>query len=533
MTISFTEGQTAAVRPGVGTPLFELRSITKEFPNVRALDKVSLDVYAGEVVALIGENGAGKSTLLRILNGDYQPDSGEILFNGQPARIASPSDAHRMGVRVIYQEPEIIPSLSVAENLYIGELPRRFARFVDWPRLYQEVRAQLARLGFENEINPHSLAEKLSPAQRQLIEILRALKAGVQVLALDEPTSSLSDEEASRLFAIVKRLKQTGVGIVYVTHRLREILHLADRVAILRDGQLVATKPASDTNETEMMSLMVGRPLSNLFNRHSHVTSEVVLKVEGLTTSRIKNISFDLRKGEVLGFAGLIGAGRTDVAKALFGAEPITAGTVEIDGKPVRIRNPRDAMNAGIGYTPEDRKGEALLKILSVRENISLAMLRELSTLHFVNLSKERQIAGDVVQKLSVKTPSIAQEMGKLSGGNQQKVILGRWLSRLPKVLILDEPTRGIDVGAKAEIYQLIDSLAERGYGVLFISSELPEVLGVSDRIIVMQAGRITGELQTSEASEEIVLNLAIADHLTKLQEQSARKNIVEQDSLR
>ncbi len=500
------------------TPLFELCTITKEFPNVRALDNVSLEVYAGEILALIGENGAGKSTLLRILNGDYQPDSGEVRFAGQALKFASPSDAHRVGVRVIYQEPEIVTGLSVAENLFIGELPRRFGRLVDWRRLYREAEAQLDQLGFANDISVDSLAEKLSPAHRQLVEILRALKSGVKVLALDEPTSSLSDEEAMRLFEVVRRLKSSGVAIIYVSHRLREILHLADRVLILRDGQMVTTKPVKETNETEMMSLMVGRPLSNIFNHRSYVRPEVVLRVEGLTTPRLNNISFELHAGEVLGFAGLVGAGRTDVAKALFGAAPITAGKIEVEGAEIKIRRPRDAMRAGIGYTPEDRKGEALLKVLSVRENVSLAMLRELSRMRFVNSRRENRLTTDIVEKLNVKTPSLRQEVGKLSGGNQQKVVLGRWLMRSPKVLILDEPTRGIDVGAKAEIYQLIASLAERGFGVLFISSELPEILGISDRIIVMQGGRITGEMPAAFATEEAILKLAMDDHLTSVQ---------------
>ena len=344
---------------------------------------------------------------------------------------------------------------------------------------------------------------------------LRAIKSGVKVLALDEPTSSLSDEEATRLFAIIERLKAQGVGLIYVSHRLREILGLADRVAILRDGQHVATKPARDTNETEIMSLMVGRPLSNLFNRKPHAQEAVVLRVRGLTAPRIHDISFEVRRGEVVGFAGLIGAGRTDLARALFGAVPIQSGTIEVDGKLVTIRKPRDAMRAGIGYTPEERKAEALFRVLSVRENASVAMLRELSTLRFVNRRKEHALAENVVRTLNVKTPNIAQEIGKLSGGNQQKVVLGRWLARSPKLLILDEPTRGIDVGAKAEIYQLIDNLAERGYGVIFISSELAEVLGVSDRILVMQAGRIAGELAREDATEEKLLNLAMSDHLT------------------
>lgn len=499
------------------TALIELKSISKEFPNVRALNDVSLAVYPGEILALIGENGAGKSTSLRILNGDYQPDSGEIHFNGQPVRFHSPRDAHKMGIRVIYQEPEIIPDLSVAENLYINELPKRLGRFINWEKLYIDAREQLAKLGFSEEDIPLSAkAGTLSPAQKQLVEILRAMKDGVRVLALDEPTSSLSEEETNRLFDLVRRFKEQGLGIIYISHRLREIVQLTDRVAILRDGEMVTVQPTAALSEQEMMSLMVGRPLNNLFSQGSYVQDEVVLRVQGLSNTKLKNVSFELRRGEVLGIAGLIGAGRTILGKTLFGAIAATSGNIEIEGKPVRIKNPHDAMRVGICYTPEDRKGEALLKVLSVRENTSLVILRRIRFLRFINTRKEHEIVSEMVEKLRVKTPSLEQLVSKLSGGNQQKVVLARWLARSPKVLILDEPTRGIDVGAKAEIYALVNELAAQGLGVIVISSELPEVLGMSDRILVMHEGRITGELSQQDATEESVLQLAMADHLTQ-----------------
>jgi L-arabinose transport system ATP-binding protein len=366
-------------------------------------------------------------------------------------------------------------------------------------------------------ISARDIADKLTPAQRQVVEIMRAIKAGVRVLALDEPTSSLSDKEANLLFEIVRRLRLEGVAIIYVSHRLHEILMLADRVAVLRDGQLVAVKHAQDTNEVELMSLMVGRPLSHLFERTSHVQSEVALRVEGLNTATLHNITFEVRRGEVVGFAGLVGAGRTDVAKALFGAMPSLSGRVEVEGQEVKIRSPQDAMNVGIGFAPEERKAEALFQVMTVRENASIAILRQITRLRFVRRREEMNTVSALTDRLRVKTPSLQQEIRKLSGGNQQKVVLARWLARQPKVLILDEPTRGIDVGAKAEIYRLIDQLAAEGIGIIFISSELPEILGVSDRIIVMQGGQITGELLAAEATAQAVLSLAMAANLSEV----------------
>lgn len=497
-------------------PVLELTGISKAFPNVRALDNVSLSFYPGEILALIGENGAGKSTLLKILSGDYQPDAGQIVYNGQPVRFSSPAEARRHDVRVIYQEPEIVTTVSVAENLFLGALPRRFGRWIDWGHLYEQADAQIASLGFQHEIRARDPADRLSAAQRQLVEILRALKAGVRVLALDEPTSSLSDKEANQLFEIVRRLRAEGVAIIYVSHRLHEILMLADRVAVLRDGQLVGIKPAADTNEIEMMSLMVGRPLSRLFDRTSHVQPDVVLRVDGLNTPVLRDISFEVRRGEVVGFAGLVGAGRTDVARAVFGAAPIQSGRIEVDGQPVSIRSPQDAMAVGLGFAPEERKAEALFGIMNVRENASIAILNQITRFRFVRRREENQLVSALTDQLKVKTPSLEQEIRKLSGGNQQKVVLARWLARSPKVLILDEPTRGIDVGAKAEIYRLIDQLASQGIGVVLISSELPEILGVSDRIIVMQGGRITGELAASTATQQDIMSLAMTDNLSE-----------------
>jgi L-arabinose transport system ATP-binding protein len=358
------------------------------------------------------------------------------------------------------------------------------------------------------------MGDQLSSAQRQLVEIMRALKSGIRVLALDEPTSSLSDEEVERLFALVRRLRDEGVAIIYVSHRIREILRLCDRVAILRDGRLIAVRPAAELTDAEIVRLMVGRELSDVFLRRPAGTEREVLRVEDLRSNWHAGVSFHVNAGEVVGFAGLVGAGRTELAKVVFGELPKSSGRVILDGREVTIRRPDDAIAKGIGFAPEDRKREGLILIRSVLENASMAILRQVTRFHFVRSRMERRIASSYVERLRVRTPSLDQEVGKLSGGNQQKVVLARWLAAKPKVLILDEPTRGIDVGSKAEIYHLVDELANEGLGIVFISSELPEILGLSDRIYVMQSGRITGELSAAEANEEAVLGLAMADHL-------------------
>ena len=497
-------------RPGI----LEIRGLSKAFPNVQALHDVSLDVRAGEILAFMGENGAGKSTLLKILNGDYRPDDGTMTLDGKQLRFASPRDARRGGVRVIYQEPEIIPGVDVAENIYAGELPHR-GPFIDRARLDALVADDLRRYGFENVLPTNLMGDQLSAAQRQLVEIARALKSRVRVLALDEPTSSLTDEEVDHLFALVRRLRDEGVAIIYVSHRINEILRIADRVAVLRDGRLVAVRPSSELSEGEIVRLMVGRPLTDVFERRRPPAGDVVLRVTGLTSDWHRGIDFEVRAGEVVGFAGLVGAGRTELAKVIFGELPRTGGAIEVDGKAVTINKPSDAIAHGIGYTPEDRKREGLILIRSVLENASMVILRRMTRFRFVKRRTERRVVGEYVARLRVRTPSLDQEVGKLSGGNQQKVVLARWLAARPRVLMLDEPTRGIDVGAKAEIYRLVDELANEGLGIVLISSELAEILGLCDRIYVMQSGRITGELSGAEATEEKVLALGVVGHLS------------------
>ena len=515
--------EASAPPPDSGGPsgTLEIRGMTKSFPNVQALQDVSIDVRPGEILALMGENGAGKSTLLKILSGDYQPDEGTMTRDGEQLSFGSPRDAIRAGIRVIYQEPEIIPGVDVAENIYAGELPTR-GPFVDRKQMDKLVAADLKRYGFEGVLPTNLMGDMLSSAQRQVVEIMRALKSGVRLLALDEPTSSLTDEEVERLFRLVRRLRDEGVAIIYVSHRIHEILRLAARVAVMRDGKLVAVREASDLSETEIVRLMVGRELTDVFKRRPAIQDRVVLRAEGIHSDWHKGIDFEIRAGEVVGFAGLVGAGRTELAKVVFGELPRSAGRVWIDGKEAAINSPSSAIRHGIGFAPEDRKREGLILIRSVIENATMVIIKRLTRFGFVNRRLERRIGQEYVTRLAVKTPSLDQEVGKLSGGNQQKVVLARWLAAKPRVLILDEPTRGIDVGAKAEIYRLIDELANEGLAIMFISSELTEILGLSDRIYVMQNGRITGELEGGpDVTEEQVLALAMVDHLTMTAEQA------------
>ncbi|MFC1414748.1 sugar ABC transporter ATP-binding protein [Streptacidiphilus sp. N1-12] len=503
-------GPTRAGTPPTASRL-RAEQISKSFGPVHALSEVSLDVRAGEVLALMGENGAGKSTLLRVLSGDHQPDRGRLVLDGAPVAFHSPHEAQRAGLRVIQQEPEIVPHVSVAENIYLGALPRR-ARVVDQRALFAQVDRDLERYGFADVLDPRMLGSALSPAQRQLVEILRALVGDVRVIAFDEPTSSLADHEVEALFGLIRRLRDDGVAVVYVSHRMPEIFAIADRVAVLRDGRYVGDRPVAQTDHTELVRMMVGRDLADMFVRQPREPGEVVLSVRDLVTEDVHGVSLDLRAGEVVGLGGLIGAGRSELAQALVGAVPVHGGGIEMEGKPLRLRGPGDALRAGIGLAPEERKAQALLLRRTIRDNISLAVLGRLTRWHVVRRAAEREIALRHVEQLSIRTHSIEQEVSTLSGGNQQKVVLARWLARRPKVLILDEPTRGVDVGAKAEIYAIINDLAAQGMALLVISSELPELLGLSDRIVVMRGGRVTGEVTQAQATEERVLALAMAE---------------------
>jgi L-arabinose transport system ATP-binding protein len=497
---------------GNGSNALELQHISKHFAGVNALSDVSVTLRPGEVTAIVGENGAGKSTLLRILGGDYNPDGGQVVLDGAPLRLRSPRDANRRGIRIIPQEPEIVPDVSVAENVYIGTLPRRGPRLLDGGSLSRQVTEDIRRLGFEQVLDAQTLGRQLSPAGRQLVEVLRALHGKARVVAFDEPTSSLTDHEVDLLFRLIKRLREDGLAIAYVSHRLNEVFEITDRIVVLRDGKFVAERPTAQATEAELVRLMVGRDLSAVFERDPVRGGRPMLEVRDVTTDDVADINLTVHAGEVVALAGLVGAGRSELARAIVGDLPLRSGQILVDGTLVRSRQPKDTIRAGIGFAPEERKADALFMERTVRDNISLVVLNQLRRFHFVRGAAERALARQFTERLRVRTPSLEQVVKNLSGGNQQKVVLARWLARRPKVLILDEPTRGIDVGAKAEIYRIIADLAHDGIALLVISSELPEVLGLADRIIVIKDGRIAGEMSRADATEEKILSLAISE---------------------
>jgi rhamnose transport system ATP-binding protein len=490
-------------------PIFAARQISKSFGGVHALQDVHFEIYPGEVHALLGENGAGKSTLIKIITGVYQPDLGELFLEGQPIRFAGTREAQAHGIAAIYQEPSLFPDLDIAENILVGRQPmRRWG--VDWKRMYQEAGALLRRLGLA--LDPRTKARELSVAQQQVVEIARALSIDAKVLIMDEPTSSLTLGEVEELFGIVRQLRAAGTAIVFISHRLEELFALADRVTTLRDGAYVGTRAMADVTSDDLIRMMVGRTLGELFPKQAVEPGEVVLEVAGLgVEGSFWDVSFELRRGEILGMAGLIGAGRTNVARALFGTEPATAGTIRLDGKAVAIASPDEAMALGIGYVPEDRKEHGLILNMRIAENITLPVLSRFATGGWLDSQRELAAAAAAASKLEVKMTSVDQPAGQLSGGNQQKVVLAKWLDTQPRVLILDEPTRGIDVGTKAAVHHLMSSLAAQGMAILLISSELPEVLGMSDRILVMREGRVTGRFSRAEASQEKLMAAATA----------------------
>jgi L-arabinose transport system ATP-binding protein len=512
MTDATQAHATPATPSQPGRPVLEMTGIEKHFAGVHALRDVALTARAGEVLALMGENGAGKSTLLRIMSGTHQPDAGRIMLDGKPVRFSGPAAARRAGVRVVAQEPEIIRDVSVAENVHAGALPSRGGRF-DRAGLRARVAADLARYGFADVIDPAQPGGTLSPAQRQIVEILRALSGQARVIAFDEPTSSLSDHEVVSLFRLIGQLTADGIAVIYVSHRMNEIFRIATRVRVLRDGGVIGERLASETSDTELVRMMVGRDLTSMFHHTPRSPGRVVLGLRGVTTEDVRDISLDVHAGEVVVLAGLVGAGRTELAHAIIGDVRLTGGEIRVEDVPIAMASPRDAIRAGLCLAPEERKAQALLMKRSVRDNISLAVLGRLASLGVIRRGEERRLAHRYVDEMRVRTPSIEQEIAKLSGGNQQKVVLARWLARQSKLLILDEPTRGVDVGAKADIYAIIDRLARRGVAVLVISSELPEVLGLADRIVVMRGGRVAGTLARAEATEERILSLAILEH--------------------
>lgn len=492
-------------------PLIVVRNLSKAFPGVQALRDVQMDLYPGEVHTLVGENGAGKSTLMKILSGVYQRDSGEILINGKPAEIPNPRAAQKLGISIIHQELNLMNHLTAAQNIFIGREPRRAGGFVlDEKRLNEKARELFAMLRMD--FDPQVKVGDLTIAKQQMVEIVKALSFDSRVLIMDEPTAALNEAEVEELFDIIRQLRARGVGIIYISHRMDELFRISDRITVLRDGQYIGTFKASETSLDQIIPLMVGRKIDETARRiPGKAPGEVVLEVKNLRRGRvIKNVSFTVRKGEILGFAGLMGAGRTEVARAVFGADPVDGGEILVRGKPVHIHRPQDAVAHGIGYLSEDRKRYGLATGMSVLDNICMTHMPAFANpLGVLRARKMQSEAESQVRTLSIKTPSLLQKVKFLSGGNQQKVVVAKWLVRNCDVLFFDEPTRGIDVGAKQEIYSLLNELASQGKAIVMISSELPEILRMSDRIIVMCEGRITGELEGASATEEEVMRLA------------------------
>jgi rhamnose transport system ATP-binding protein len=485
----------------------ELRDVHKSFGGVRALRGVDLVLRRGEVHALVGENGAGKSTLVRILGGVYQAEQGEVLTGGEAVHLHGPADARARGIAVIYQEPTLFPDLDVAENIYMGRQPRNRLG-IDWRAMYREVDELLT--SFDVAMDARTPVQGLSVADQQLVEIAKALSLDAQVVVMDEPTAALSSREIEQLFGIVRGLRERGVSVLFISHRLEEVFELADVVTVLRDGEHVITAPAAELDASKLIRHMVGRELGELFPKEAAEIGEPLLEVRGLTSQGVfRDISFTLRRGEILGLAGLVGAGRTEVARALFGIDPLDAGEVLLNGKPATIKSPSDAVAAGMAFVPEDRQHQGLVLEMAIEQNTTLPILRRLTRLGLIQRRRERDVARKYADRLQVKAAGLDQPATALSGGNQQKVVLAKWLATDPAILILDEPTRGIDIGTKAEVHRIISRLAGQGLAILLISSELPEVLAMADRVLVMHEGRLTAEFSHEEADQERIMHAA------------------------
>ncbi|HLQ63605.1 MAG TPA: sugar ABC transporter ATP-binding protein [bacterium] len=486
-------------------PLLQMQGIDKSFPGVQALHDVALQVRGGEVHALVGENGAGKSTLMRILGGVHQRDRGEILWHGRPLEIRSPLEARAHGISIIHQELNQVPGLSVAENIFLGREPRRALGWVDWTQMRVRATRLLADLGLS--IDPRRRLGTLTVAEQQLVEIAKALSSDAELVIMDEPTAALTSEETQRLFGFIRDLRARGVAIIYITHRLEEVFSIADRVTVLRDGQYVSTSAVGDINLDELIRLMVGRRLTEKFPKETFAPGEPVLEVRGLTRAGVfEDVSFVVHHGEILGIAGLIGSGKTEVAHAVFGADPIDRGEIYLDGRQVAIPSPAVAIALGIGLVTEDRKRLGLILQMSVRDNITLPVIRTLAPAAFIRRRREQALVAQAIRDLHMAVTSPEQLARNLSGGTQQKAVVAKWLQTHARVLLLAEPTRGIDVGAKVEMYRLMVDLARRGVGIVMISSEMPEILGMSDRILVMHDGRITAEFSRERATQEAIL---------------------------
>ncbi|WP_054311631.1 sugar ABC transporter ATP-binding protein [Mesorhizobium sp. 1M-11] len=494
----------------MATPTLEMRGIDKRFPGVIALENVDLVLQPGKVHALMGENGAGKSTLIKIMAGVYEKDAGAIRIQGREADIKSPRDSLRQGIKVVFQEIALISEFTVAENIFLEGYPTGRGGGIDWKKIRADSAALFKRIGFD--VDPSARTGSLPVSQQQMVEIARALAHEAKVVVMDEPTSSLTPNEVALLFTVIRRLTTLGIAVVYVSHKLDEVFEIADTVTVLRDGRHISTRPIGEhTNET-LIQDMIGRRIDNLFPRQRTAAgTKVALSVQGLSTAKkIRDVSFEARAGEVLGFFGLMGAGRTELAKAIVGYDPITAGTIAIDGSVLAPHDTRTGVRLGIGLLTEDRKTEGLMAELPVYQNTSLASLGTFARMGFIDTARERKAVQEYVDRFRIKTPGLFQQIKNLSGGNQQKVLISRWLMRGLKVIVVDEPTRGIDVGAKSEIFALIDRLAGEGLAVVMMTSEMPELLGLADRVAVMCEGRLTAIMSREDATQEKILNAAI-----------------------
>jgi len=489
--------------------ILNMSDITKRFPGVLALDHVSLRVKKGEVHALLGENGAGKSTLMKILAGAYVKDVGEIEVLSKKTELGNPKAAENLGISIIYQELNLIPTLTVAENIFLGRYKMRGSIQVNWKEVYAAAEELLQELGVD--VKATDYIRDLGIAQQQMVEVAKALSMKAKIIIMDEPSAPLTERETKNLFRIVKQLKESGGSIIYISHRLEEVLEICDRATVMRDGTTIKEIEIANVTMDEIIRLMVGRELKDKYPRIEKEIGKELFRVENLCAgSKVQNINFSVREGEVLCVGGLVGAGRTETVRAVFGLDAKTSGKIFIDGKECEIRNPKDAIRAGIGFVTEDRKGEGLILKLGVGENVTLAALDSFRSGIHLNLGKEKNTVSEYVSRLNIKTPSIFQKVENLSGGNQQKVVLAKWLLSECRVLILDEPTRGIDVGAKIEVYNLINELAKEGKAILVITSEIPELLGICDRVVVMARGRVSGTLTREEANQEAIMTLAV-----------------------
>jgi ribose transport system ATP-binding protein len=490
---------------GPNEPVVRLRGVSKEFPGVKAVDGVDLEILPGEVHALAGENGAGKSTLMKILSQVEHPTEGDVEISGEKVAFHGPGYAQSLGVAMVYQEFALAPHLSVTENLFLGREPARLG-FINRRTEKEKAGELLDRVGLE--IEPNRMVSGLTVAEQQRLEIAKALAIEAKVVVLDEPTATLAEREIEGLFEVIRELASRGIAILYISHRLDEVFSIADRVTVMRDGKVVETRPASELTEQELVNLMVGREVSNLYPKPEAEIGDVLLRVEGISREGVKDCSFEVRSGEILGFAGLVGAGRTELARAVFGADPVDSGRVELEGREIRVRSPQSAIDAGIGYLTEDRKGAGLALQLGIDQNITLANV-PIARAGFLDLGAEQRVARDRCEQLAIQAPTIKRKVQVLSGGNQQKVVVAKWLETHARALFFDEPSRGIDVGAKAEMFGLIGDLAKEGRGIVLISSYLPELLNMCDRILVMRDGRVAGVLEREEFSEERIVSLA------------------------